>query len=321
MGIISHRDLFTPKYITAIIKDSSGRGHFIPIKHTIGDYFITEIEKQTFAFKIDDSRIITYKETAARSIRILFYSTKHYLPMSPENTKELEDILNINGLPRVNMMMFGAFKVLSQREKQAKAFESHNLPEIVSAIAQGGQKYALQAQNMETYFKNISVDRVVTPVKDTTEFLEDDFIGTDPKYLGDIYNSIQRVDFVAKKVNNAKIDAKKPWMIIIALVAIVGAIGFMGFYFISGAGSGTGESPFSGILPSFPTNTPTTNTPNGKLTDQEVFAKYPTPVAMHDALVKGDLKMNQLSPNMQKMANSYKPPLSPTVPSVPVPAQ
>ena len=304
MGVISHRDVFSPKYITAIIRDSSGRGHFVPIKHTIGDYFVTDIDKQVYCFKIEDSRIITYKETAARSIRILFYSTKHYKPMSPDHTKKLEDLLETNGLPRVNMTMFGVFKILSQREKQAKAFQSHNVQEIVTAISNGGKNYSSQAQNIETYFKNIAVEQVITPVKDTTEFLEDDFVGTDPKYLGDIYNAIQRTDFVAKKVTNVKTDAKKPWMIIIALVAIVGAIGFMGFYLIS---NGNGGNPLSGILPSLPGNAPTTETPNGKLTDQQVFAKYPTPEKLHDAIVKGDVTMNQLSPSMQKMANSYKP--------------
>ena len=83
MGIISHKDVFTHKFITAIIKDSSGRGHIRHIKHVIGsDYWVTNIDRQTYVFKIEDSRIITYKETAARSCRILFYSTKHYMPLS-----------------------------------------------------------------------------------------------------------------------------------------------------------------------------------------------------------------------------------------------
>lgn len=306
MGVISHRDVFSPKYITAIIKDSSGRGHFVPIKHMIGDYFITDLDKQVYCFKIEDSRIITYKETAARSIRLLFYSTKHYLPISPENNKQIEKVLDTNNLPRINMMMFGAFKILSQREKQTKeTFESHDLKEIVRTISGGGQKYALQAQNLETYFDNLAVGQIINPVREITEFIEDDLIASDPKFLGDIYNSIQRTDFEHKKVTNRTENAKKPWMIIIALVAIVGAVGFMGFYLISN-GSG-GENPLSSFLPSFPSSA-TTNTPGGKLTDAQVFQQYPTPEKMHDALAKGDLQMNQLSPNMQKMANSYKAP-------------
>ena len=307
MGVISHRDVFSPKWITAIIKDSSGRGHFVPIKHTIGDYFVTDIDKQVYCFKIEDSRMITYKETAARSIRLLFYSTKHYLPISPENNKRIEDVLDTNNLPRVNMMMFGAFKLLSQREKQAKeTFESHDLKAIVETISSNGQKYQLQAKNLETYFENMAVKQIITPVKEITEFIEDDLVATDPKFLGDIYNSIQRTDFEHKKVTNRTENAKKPWMIIIALVAIVCAIAFMGFYLLS---SGNGGNPLSGILPSLPGNAPTTETPNGKLTDQQVFAKYPTPEKLHEAIVKGDVTMNQLSPNMQKMANSYKPPI------------
>jgi len=307
LGIISHRDVFSPKYITAIIKDSSGRGHFRPIKHTIGDYFVTDIDKQVYCFKIEDSRMITYKETAARSIRILFYSTKHYLPISPENNKQIEDVLDVNNLPRMNMMMFGAFKLLSQREKQAKeTFESHDLKAIVDTISSNGQKYQLQAKNLETYFDNMAIKQIITPVKEITEFIEDDLIATDPKFLGDIYNATQRTDFEHKKVTNAGPSPKKNWVMIMALVAIVGAVAFLGFYLIS---NGNGGNPLSGILPSLPGNTPTTSTPNGKLTDQQVFAQYPTPEKLHDALAKGDVQMNQLSPNMQKMANSYKPPI------------
>jgi hypothetical protein len=251
--------------------------------------------------------MITYKETAARSIRLLFYSTKHYRPISPEHNKQIENVLDTNNLPRMNMMMFGAFKLLSQREKQTKeTFESHDLKAIVNTIGSNGQKFQLQAKNLETYFDNMSVQQIVTPVKEITEFIEDDLIATDPKFLGDIYNATQRTDFEHKKVTNSVVNAKKPWMIIIALVAIVGAIGFMGFYLISNGG---GENPLGGLLPSLPGNTPTTNTPNGKLTDQQVFAQYPTPEKLHNAIVKGDVTMNQLSPNMQKMANSYKPPI------------
>lgn len=293
------------------MKDSSGRGHIRHIKHTIGDYWVTDLDGQTFVFKIDDSRIITYKETAAKSIRILFYSTKHYLPISPEKTKQIEDVLRINNLPRMNITMYGSFKLFSHAEKKnsGKPFEAHNIAEMVDKITKSSDKFQVQAQNLKQYFDNMAIYEIVTPVREITEFIEDDLIATDPKFLGDIYNAIQRTDFQHKKVNNTKVDAKKPWMLIIALVAIVGALGFMGYYLIS-------NGNLNGILPSFPNpqlsnpafSSSSTIPPGTKLTDAQVFQKYPNPADLQKAIQNGDIQMNQLSPKVQAMVKSYKQP-------------
>ena len=274
----------------------------------IGDYWITDIDKQTYCFKIEDSRIITYKETAARSCRILFYSTKHYLPISPEDTKNLGETLRLNNLPRMNMMMFGLFKILSQREKKhnGEAFKEHNLEEVVKTVSGGGQKYALQATNLQTYFENLACYKIITPVREVTEFVEDDLIATDPKFLGDIYNAIQRTDHEHKKVTNAKVDAKKNWVLIMAIAAIICAIGAMGFYLIT---NGNIQLPFQ--LPSQQPNQAVSPNaaplPGQKMTDAQVFQRYPTPDDLHRAIQNGDIQMNQLSPKVQDMVKSYKP--------------
>lgn len=307
MGILKHADVFTHKYITAIVKDSSGRGHIRHIKHTLGDYWLTEIERQMYCFKIEDSRIITYKETAARSCRILEYSTKHYKPISPENNKELEDVLRENSLPRMNMMMFGAFKMLSQKEKEKKGepFAIHQLPQLIEVLAKGGERYQAQSTNLKTYFDNLAISQIVTPVKEITEFIEDDLIATDPKFLGDVVSTCLQLDKEHKKVTNAKVDAKKPWLLIAALCVIVGGIAFMGFYMINQGGTGGLGNLFPQIVPN---NQQQGAGGTGKLSDQEVFAKYPTPEALNGAIAKGDIKMEQLSPNVQKLVKNYKPP-------------
>lgn len=304
-------------FITAIIRDGSGRGHIRHIKRIIGgDYWVTDIDRQTFVFKIDDSRITTYKETAARSCRILFYSTKHYLPISAEKNKELEEILRINSMPRMNTTMYGAFKLLSQREKQkrGKDFENHNIGTMIDNITKTPkvqEKYQIQIQNLKTYFENMAIYEVVTPVKEITEFIEDDLLATDPKFLGDIYNAIQRTDFEHKKVTNQKVDAKKPWMLIIALCAIIGVVVFAGFYLIQ---SGTLQN----LLPNLggasvnpaSQNPNATPPPGQKMSDAAVFSKYSDASCVHQAIAKGDLSLNQLSPAVQNIVKNYKP--SPT---------
>lgn len=239
------------------------------------------------------------------------------MPISPGDIKQLEEILRVNNLPRMNLMMFGSFKLLAQREKQKKEdgrFDEHNIQEVFSAVSKGaGQKYQVQAQNLKQYFDNMAIEKIITPVKEITEFVEDDLIGTDPKYLGDIYNAIQRTDFEHKKVTNAKIDAKKNYIVIFALIGIVAALGIMGFMLVSNGG-------LNGILPQLPglpnpatsSNPGAAPPPNQKMTDAQVFAKYSSPDALYKAIQNGDVQMNQLSPKVQAMVKSYKPPPVPT---------
>ena len=71
MGVLHGRDLLSSKWITAIISDSSHRVHFVPIKHVIGDYFITDIDGDVYAFKIDGRRILQYRESMVKTFRII----------------------------------------------------------------------------------------------------------------------------------------------------------------------------------------------------------------------------------------------------------
>ena len=312
MGIISHKDVFTHKFITAIIKDSSGRGHIRHIKHVIGDHWVTDIDKQTYVFKIDDSRIITYKETAARSCRILFYSTKHYMPLSPEDNKQLEETLRSNGLPRMNTTMFGAFKLLSQKEKkkQGEKFENHDIVKLVNEVeSNAGKQFTVQVQNLKQYFENLAVYKIITPVREVTEFIEDDLLATDAKYIGDIYNAMQRTDFKHSKISNAKIDAKKNYIMIFALIGIVGAVAAMGYMLIANGGL-TSLLPQLGPSPSTQQAITGQPPPPGtKMTDAQVFQKYPDPGSLQKAVNSGEIQMSQLSPKMQDMVKSYHAPV------------
>src|SRR3990167_9124043 len=104
--VIGHsKSIFSSKWITAEISDGSSRLHFVPIKHTIGDYFVAMINKQLYAFKIVGSEIKTYRQTLIKSFRVLQYDTTHYRPISP-TSEALKLALEKNSLPKVNMLLF-----------------------------------------------------------------------------------------------------------------------------------------------------------------------------------------------------------------------
>ena len=52
MGVLSGRDILTSKFITAEITDSEDRIHYVAIKHTIGDFFVADLDGKFFAFSL-----------------------------------------------------------------------------------------------------------------------------------------------------------------------------------------------------------------------------------------------------------------------------
>src|SRR3990172_12073193 len=115
MAVLHGRDLFSSKYITAEIKDASKRLWYVPIKYTIGEYFLANLGDQTYCFKIDNE-ICQYREKFTKSFRVIQYDIKHYRPMKPE-IKELELMLKENNLPRMNGLLSDIIRVLGRREK------------------------------------------------------------------------------------------------------------------------------------------------------------------------------------------------------------
>jgi len=131
MGVLHGRDLLSSKFPIAIIKDASKRLHFVPIKHTIGDYFMTKIDNKWYFFKIDDE-ICEYRQTLTKSFKVLLYDTKHYTPIKSE-IKELELLLQKNNLPKVGINLANAFRLFASRENKDE-FTAHDINDILKKI-------------------------------------------------------------------------------------------------------------------------------------------------------------------------------------------
>lgn len=304
MGVLHGRDLLSSKYITAEIKDASGRLHFVPIKYTLGNYFVAQIENDAYVFEIVHREIGTWAESLTKTFRKINYDITHYRPVS-RDVKELEIVLQTNSLPRVNGTMFNVFKVLSAKEKNE--FEPHVLKELVDEVANYEKKSKIakaisrqenqfleQKKNIINYLESLNTDQIVTPLRNITEFIEDDLKATDPKFLGTILSTYQRTDFENKKVTNVPIKAKQGWLKIIAVMAIIGLIGAIGYIvYDSGALNNLG----SGLGASF-----------GGVNDSDLMKKYPNEASLRAAVDSGKLKYDTLPPAAKKMYDNSKAP-------------
>ena len=299
MGVLHGRDLLSPKWITAIISDASHRVHFIPIKHTIGDYFITDIDGDVYAFKIDGRRILQYRESMVKTFRILQYDISHHLPLSPDG-KELEIILELNKLPKVDGMLANIFKILGSKERDD--FASHKLSELIDKI-QGYEKvqaqtelnerYSKEAMNMINYLDHLDVREIVTPLKKVSEFIQEDLIATDPKFMGTIVSSYQRTDMEHKKVTNTPIASKQAWIKFVAIFMAIGMVGAIGYIVYDG---GHLDSMMGGM--SVPTL--------GQLDDATIMAKYPDSESLRMAVESGEVDYNKLSSVAQSIVDEHR---------------
>ena len=302
MGVLHGRDLLSSKWITAVISDASNRVHFIPIKHTIGDYFICDIEDETYAFRIDGSRILQWRESLVKTFRIIQYDVSHYLPIS-NDVKELEIVLERNHLPKVDGMLASIFKILGAKEKEQ--FTPHKLTELVALIADYETKskiskavpaeqnqYSKAAMNMINYLDHLNIDQIVTPLKRVSEFIQEDLIATDPKFMGTVVSSYQRTDMEHKRVTNTPIKAKQGWMKFMLIFMGIGLVGFVGWYVYD---TGMLDGGFGGLMPGMSL---------GTIPDAEVMASYPDALSLKQAVQDGKIDYNRLSPFAQEMVDT-----------------
>jgi len=318
MGILHGRDLFSSKYITAEIKDASKRLWYVPIKHTIGEYFLADIGGQIYCFKIDNE-ICQYREKLTKSFRVIQYDTKHYRPIK-SGIKELEMLLAANDLPKADGMLADIFRVLGSKEK--KTFTPHRLKDLIETITKADQdttgtvshdsRYAAQIQSIINYLDNLNVDEIITPVRGVSEFIEDDLRATDPKFLGTVATTLQNLDYENKKVTNTPVSSRGAWMkwalIMMIMVMIVVAVWYMyeEGYFDSLTSIGEGFQGISFPQPGIP------QSPGVK--DDKYYQDNYTPESLRAAVDRGDIAVEDLPPNTANMIKDIKLPTAEPTP-------
>lgn len=111
--------VLTPKFMTAQITDAEDRVYFVPIKHTIGNYFVAEIDGKFFAFDLQGARKLTHRSKSGlgKSFQMIQYDTTHYSSLSP-NTVALEKMLKANGLGKMDRRLHNILSILARREKE-----------------------------------------------------------------------------------------------------------------------------------------------------------------------------------------------------------
>jgi len=305
MGVLSGRDIMTSKFITAEITDSEDRIHYVPIRHTIGDFFVADLDGKFFAFTLKNARILTHRVTMTRSFRVIQFDTTHYSSLKPE-TKELEIMLSRNSLPKMNGMLHNVLRVLARREKHE--FNPHSIIDLVAEFSDKQGQFPEEVRNIKNYLLELDVDTIVTPVRKVTDFIQEDLIATSPSFLGELVPRIQRLDNEHRKITNTPIKGTGG-MLKIAVIALMAIVIVVGVFYANEQGMfdgvmstidslGTVGEGLSG-LPS-PTQGFQTPAAGMDFSDAAIQAKY-TPEELKIAVNNGEVDYNKLSSNMKDM--------------------
>jgi len=292
LGILTGKDIYSSKYITADITDAAHKVHFVPIKYVLGDYFLADVNNRIYLFKIDGGRIFTWEKTLAKSFRKIYYNTSHIRPISPEDTKAIELLLKENKLPNIDKNLYGILRLLGLNEELKEGEKPrHSLSKLSEQVATISEKNPEEAANLMQYIKNLGIEReVVTPVRKIGEFIERDLLETSPGFLGDVIAHYQRTDIEHRKVMNRPYGIKKPWMLIIGLLMIVMIVIVAILYLFQSGG-------LEGIIPGLP---------GAQDESADIMAKYNTPEELEEAISKGELDFDELPKDIRSMLAKFR---------------
>ncbi len=292
MGVLTGKDIYSSKYITADITDAAHKVHFVPIKFVLGDYFLADINQRIYLFKIDGARIFTWEKTLAKSFRKLYYNTSHVRPISPEDTKQIELLLKENKLPKIDKNLYQILRLMGLNEELKEGEKpKHSLKKLSELVEKEGGKHPEEVANMIQYIKNLGIDReIVTPIRKIGEFIERDLIETSAGFLGDVIAHYQRTDIEHRKVMNRPYGVKKPWMLVIGLMMVVLIIVAVVVYLLE-------DGAFEGIIPGLP---------GVEDPGEAIMEKYPSPEALEAAIDSGELDFDELPKDIRSMLTSFR---------------
>ena len=297
MGVLPNNGILSYKYLNAKIKDAGGRIRFVQVKNYLGDYFVTTINQKPYVFKVNAADIGIYDEFGVKKYRIIDYSTKHYRPIS-DKTDKIKELLEKNGLPKINMALFGVLKNLGKREKHG--FEKHEIHKLLDELIETQHskmgsflskdaKYQEASAQVIDFLRSLDTTEIVTPTREISEYIEEDLIATDPGFYGTVITTQQRTDLEHKKITNTPVGAKRPFGILLAIVFGLMLAG-VGIYLLYDNGSLDG---IMSMLPSMPAPSP--------VAGNNIMDQYPTPELLKEAVNNGEVNYNTLPPDIKAM--------------------
>lgn len=228
----------------------------------------------------------------ARTFSFYVYFTDNYNPVTQE-LKELDNILERNDIRKFSMLWYKAMKLFARSEKRKfEAMEKVTLIEALSKEKEKNPKRFAEHEELIQFLKDQPLDKIVTPVRRATDFLDETFLAPDPAIFGAIKTSLKMLLNENREVNHVEIKAKKGWMKIILLMMVIGmGIAIAWFVYDGGYLDNLGSSFGGGF---------------GSVSDDTIKANCPNAEAVVNCIDSGKYKYDQVSKAVQSMYDTEK---------------
>jgi hypothetical protein len=283
VGLFSGKKVYSHDLITAEISDAGGHVFFVPIRNMIGDYFLTEINGQVYAFLLDQTRVKTSKTKGAKSFQIIYYDVSHYKPVS---TDHITKIINVNNLPKkMNKKGLNVLNILGKTEKDD--FTVHDITTLKAKLLEHKDRYKKTISELINFMAELQTEEIVTPVKRMVDFVEGDLKTVDAKFMGEVFTQA------------VKMEEKSQWVVMILALGLIIFIAST-VYFANEAGAF--DSVMSGVVPQI-------NTGGAGYDQKSLMQKYPNAPALRAGVDSGALDYNKLPKNVQAMVDATPSPV------------
>uniref|UniRef100_A0AAT9J7L6 ORF16 n=1 Tax=Nitrosopumilaceae spindle-shaped virus TaxID=3065433 RepID=A0AAT9J7L6_9VIRU len=233
----------------------------------------------------------------ARTFSFYVYFTDNYSPVTQE-LKELDNILERNDIRKFSMLWYKAMKLFARSEKRKfEAMEKVTLIEALSKEKEKNPKRFAEHEELIQFLKDQPLDKIVTPVRRATDFLDETFLAPDPAIFGAIKTSLKMLLNENREVNHVEIKAKKGWMkiILMTMVIVMGVV--IAWFVYDGGYLDNIGSQFGASF--------------GAISDEELQARYPTCQALSAAVDSGSVKYDQMSKTGQSIYDTCPRAVSP----------
>jgi len=224
MGILHGRDLFSPRWITAQITDESNRLWFVPIRHTLGNWFLAKLDNAYFVFEIDSRAIRTYYASGVRTLRFLFYDVSSAQPLRPDQLVKLREFLSENKIKKVDQNMLRVLRGLKKAEKVNT--ESHDLTLLIEQLQEKKDRENTE-EELLVFLKELDNKQISAPVEPISTFLDNDLKTTKASFLGNLFTQYRSLDNIHRVVTNRPQSGKLSWVKMgVIIMAIMGVATF-----------------------------------------------------------------------------------------------
>lgn len=230
MGVVSHGDLVSNKFLTAFVQTGGGHSKVVHIKKWLTPTIWTCMFASGLYMFFEPGGADgagTYRVKGQKG-RVSFYDMRRALPYDPREA-DLVDLLKVAGAVRVDMAMVHALRRMRTNDSDKKGWKGHDLKLLIRGLEQadaGGNVVAVAdgalAMRLRNWVSQIQADIIPRKVGGVSKYL-DETIDPSPELVDNLIDST--TEEIVKKNTNKPMTPARTWLKIMLIAVGVFAVG------------------------------------------------------------------------------------------------